>query len=66
MEVKSKEEIGEMLAWLNRKIFAWELRQSKPVIGSAMNTSQCQSSRLEYAAWIAHRDFLIRLIEKHY
>ena len=66
MEVKSKEEIGEMLAWLTRKIFAWEKHHSKPLIGSAMYTSQCQSSRLEYAAWIAHRDFLMRLIEKHY
>ena len=60
-QLRSLKEIETMVAWLEDKIAKWEERESLEGIGTRMNTSQCEHSRIEYASWLAQRDFLLKL-----
>jgi len=63
-QLRSLEEIETMLSWLEDKIAKWEERQSLAGIGTRMGTSQCNHSRIEYASWLAQRDFLLKLKQR--
>ena len=61
---KSKKEIDEMLSQLNNRIIAYEFRNSQPGFGIDLFSAGCLAARLDYAGWIAQRDFLLRLKKK--
>ena len=63
---KPPEEIEQMLAWLDEKIKTWEYHHSMECVSSGMTSSQCGHARIEYASFLAQRDYLIRLRKELY
>lgn len=66
MEVKSAREIKEMLSWLDGKISEWEERHMEAGVGTWMDSIQHETSRREYAGWLAERSFLADLQKRLY
>jgi hypothetical protein len=63
MNIKTVEEINEMLTAIGKEINRIEAYWSQPEVGRSLWSSQCESSRLKYAGLIAQRKFLNSLKE---
>ena len=61
MELKSINEIENMLVWLDGEISEYETMMVKPRWGRWMSAPNGQESRNDYAGHLAEREFLLKL-----
>jgi len=62
MITRTRTEVLEMISWLQEKIDTYENKMCETGRGNSMCTSQCESSRQEYAGWIAEAGMLLRML----
>ena len=63
MTPQRRDELERMYKWLDEKIQDYEYDFLWEGVATLMTTSQHESSRQEYAGWIAERDMIERLLK---